>query len=337
MNRKKAKELAAALAQKELERQAAAAPYDPAPEDFELVGADISNCEAIARPSVSFWQDAMRRLFSGKTAIVCMILIAVIFLMAIFQPMFSPFTQEEQHLTHTNLPMFSMCPDTGHMHVFGTDGLGRDLFTRAWMGARVSLYMALTAVIVNCIIGLIYGGISGYFGGALDNMMMRTIEIINGVPYLLVLILFMMVMGQGIKSMIIAYIIAGWTGIARLTRGQIVALKEQEFVVAARAMGAGAPRIIIKHLIPNLLSVVIVQVTMAIPAMIFNEAFLSFIGLGVPVPQASWGQMANDGFTAFLLYPSQLLIPAVLISLTMLSFNLLGDALRDSVDPKLRR
>ena len=167
--------------------------------------------------------------------------------------------------------------------------------------------------------------------------MMRIIEIINGIPYLIILILFMLIMGAGVKSMIIAYIIAGWTGIARLTRGQIVSLKEQEFVVAARAMGAKPARIIIKHLIPNLLSVVIVQITMAIPSMIFNESFLSFIGLGVPIPTSSWGQMANDGFGMFRMYPWQMLIPAVLISLTMLSFNLLGDALRDSVDPKLRR
>ena len=334
---KKNKELQEQLAQKEREREAAAAPYDPTEEDFEVIGADVQNREAIARPSVSFWQDAMRRLFSNKVAVFCLIIIGLIVVMAIVQPMVSPFTEEEQHVTHSNVPMFSECPDTGHMHVFGTDALGRDLFTRAWMGARVSLTMALTAVIANYIIGLIYGGISGYFGGALDNVMMRIIEIINGVPYLIVLILFMLVLGPGVKSMVIAYIIAGWTGIARLTRGQIVSLKEQEFVVAARAMGASPGRIIIKHLIPNLLSVVIVQVTMAIPGMIFNESFLSFIGLGVPIPTSSWGQMANDGFTAFRLYPYQMLIPAVLISLTMLSFNLLGDALRDSVDPKLRR
>lgn len=331
--RKKMKEM---LQEQELARQASQAPYDPVPQDFEHVGADIGKSEVLTRPSVSFWQDAMRRLFSNKTAVACIIIIILIVMMAIFQPIFSPFTQEEQHITHTNAPMFSTFED-GHMHVFGTDSLGRDIFTRAWMGARVSLAMALTAVVANCLIGLIYGGISGYFGGMLDNVMMRIIEVINGVPYLLILILFMVVMGPGIQSMVIAYIIAGWTGIARLTRGQIVALKEQEFVVAAKAMGASPFRIIARHLIPNLLSVVIVQVTMAIPGMIFSEAFLSFIGLGVPVPQSSWGQMANDGFSVFRLYPSQMLIPAILISLTMLSFNLLGDALRDSVDPKLRR
>ncbi len=337
MGKQEKQALAAKLAAEEEVRKAAAAPYDPAPADFGWVGPDAENREAIARPSISFWQDAMRRLFSNKTAVVCLILIGLIALIAIFQPMVSPFTMEEQHVTHSSAGMFTTCPDTGHMHIFGTDGLGRDMFTRAWVGARVSLAMALTAVIANCIIGLVYGGISGYVGGALDNVLMRIVEIVNGIPYLILLIVMMMVLGRGVMSMVLAYIVVGWTGIARMTRGQIVALKEQEFVVAAKAMGARPSRIIMKHLIPNLLSIVIVQITMAIPNMIFNEAFLSFIGLGVPPPMASWGQMANDGFSVFRLYPSQMMIPAVLICVTMLSFNLLGDALRDALDPKLRR
>ena len=329
--------LAATLAAEEEARKVAAAPYDPQPADFNWVGPDAESREAIARPSISFWQDAMRRLFSGKTAVVCLVIIGLIALMAVFQPLFSPFTMEEQHVAHSNAAMFTVCPDTGHTHIFGTDSLGRDLFTRAWSGARVSLAMALTAVVANCVIGLVYGGISGYVGGALDNVMMRIVEIVNGIPYLILLIVMMMVMGRGVMSMVLAYIVVGWTGIARMTRGQIVALKEQEFVVAAKAMGARPSRIIGKHLIPNLLSIVIVQITMAIPNMIFNESFLSFIGLGVPVPMASWGQLANDGFSVFRMYPSQMMIPAVLICVTMLSFNLLGDALRDAFDPKLRR
>ena len=335
---KKEKELTAEkLAAWEAARKAAAAPYDPVPEDFEWIGSDASSREAIARPSISFWKDAMRRLFSNKTAIVCLICVALIALFAIVQPMVSPFAEEDQHVTHSNAPIMTVCPETGHMHVLGTDSLGRDILTRAAMGGRLSLTMALTAVAANCIIGLIYGGISGYVGGQLDNIMMRIVEIINGIPYLILLIVLMMVLGRGAASMVIAYIVVGWTGIARLTRGQIVALKEQEFVVAAKAMGAKPSRILMKHLIPNLLSVVIVQITMAIPGMIFNESFLSFIGLGVPIPKSSWGQLANDGFGVFLMYPSQMLIPAILISITMLSFNLLGDAMRDAFDPKLRR
>ena len=333
---KKNKELEAQQAAAAAEREAAAAPYEPTPEDFEWIGSDASSREAIARPSLSFWKDAMRRLFSNKTAIVCVVIVALIALFAVFQPMLSPFTEAEQHVTHSNAPMFTRCEKTGHMHWLGTDSLGRDLLTRAAMGGRLSLTMALTAVAANCIIGLVYGGISGYVGGQLDNVMMRLVEIINGIPYLILLIVMMMVLGKGAHSMVIAYIIVGWTGIARLTRGQIVSLKEQEFVVAARAMGAKPGRILFKHLIPNLLSVVIVQITMAIPGMIFNESFLSFIGLGVPIPQSSWGQLANDGFAVFRMYPSQMMIPAVLICVTMLSFNLLGDAMRDAFDPKLR-
>lgn len=310
---------------------------NPTPEQFEWVGPDAESREAIARPSISFWWDAMTRLSHNKTAIVCIIVLLIIALMAIFAPIFSTFTEAGQHLTHTNIDMFSTCPDTGHMHFFGTDSLGRDLFVRVWMGARVSLSIALVAVLVNCVIGLAYGGISGYFGGWLDNLMMRAIEVINGIPYMIIIILLMIVMPRGPVTIVIAYALVGWTGIARMVRGQIVGLKEQEFVVAAKAMGARPARIISRHLIPNLLSVVIVQVTLAIPSIIFSEAFLSFIGLGVPVPTASWGNLANDGFSVFRNYPYQMLIPAVLISFTMLGFNLLGDALRDSFDPKLRR
>lgn len=334
---KKIKELLAKQAAEEEARRAAAAPYDPSEQDFAWVGPDASSREAIARPSISFWNDAMRRLFQNKTAIVCMAAVVLIVLFAVLLPVFSPFTEEEQHVTHTNAGMFTVCTENGHTHWLGTDSLGRDLLTRAAMGGRLSLTMALIAVVVNCIIGLVYGGISGYVGGALDNVMMRAVEVINGIPYLILLIVMMMVLEPGATSMVIAYVIVGWTGIARLTRGQIVALKEQEFVVAAKAMGAKPRRILFKHLIPNLLSVVIVQVTMAIPGMIFNESFLSFIGLGVPVPQSSWGQLANDGFAVFRMYPYQMMIPAVLICVTMLSFNLLGDALRDAFDPKLRR
>lgn len=167
--------------------------------------------------------------------------------------------------------------------------------------------------------------------------MMRVVEVINGIPYLIVVILLMMVLDPGMGAIIVAYSLVGWTGMARLVRGQIVALKEQEFVIAAQAMGAKPSRIIAKHLLPNLLSVVIVNVTLAIPSVIFSEAFLSFIGLGVPIPMSSWGTLANDAILVFRSYPMQLFLPSICICLTMLGFNLLGDALRDAFDPKLRR
>lgn len=333
MSKKKDATLAAAVAAAEAE------PIleNPTPEDFEWVGPDAESREALVRPSISFWKDAMSRLFRSKIAIVCIVVLIIITMFAIFAPILSPFEEAKQHVTHTNAPMFTVCADTGHVHLFGTDNLGRDLFVRIWTGARVSLSIAISAVIINCIIGLAYGGISGYFGGWLDNVMMRAIEVINGIPYMIIVILLMMVMARGPLTIVIAYAIVGWTGIARMTRGQIVSLKEQEFVVAAKAMGASPTRIIARHLIPNLLSIIIVQITLAVPSVIFTEAFLSFIGLGVPVPMASWGTLANDGAQNFRLYPFQMLIPSIMISLTMLSFNLLGDALRDSFDPKLRK
>lgn len=304
---------------------------------FEWIGANTADSETITRPSTSYWRDAMHRLSKNKAAMVCLIFIILITLCSIIIPMISPYTMSEQHLTHTYAPMFFKDPVDGHMHIFGTDTLGRDIFTRIWYGARISLFISFTAVFVNFIIGVIYGGISGYVGGAVDNVMMRIIEIINGIPYLIIVVLLMIVIPPGTMTIVIAYATVGWTGMARLIRGQIMSLKQQDYVVAAKVMGAKPARIIAKHLLPNTLSVVIVNVTLAIPSAIFTEAFLSYIGLGVPVPLASWGTLANDGSRVFQMYPSQLIIPAVCISLTMLSFNLLGDGLRDALDPKLRR
>lgn len=304
---------------------------------FEWVGTNVNESETISRPTTSYWKDAMHRLSKNKAAMASLWIIIVILLLAVFVPMLSPYTMSEQHYAHTSEGIGFKDPTDGHMHLFGTDKLGRDIFTRVWSGARISLVISFTAVFVNVIIGIIYGGISGYLGGAVDNAMMRIIEVINGIPYLIIVILLMMVMEPGVVTMIIAYAAVGWTGMARLVRGQVMSLKQQDYVVAAKVMGAKASRIIFKHLIPNTLSVVIVNITLAIPGAIFTESFLSYIGLGVQIPIASWGTLANDGSKVFQMYPSQLIIPAICISLTMLSFNLLGDGLRDSLDPKLRR
>lgn len=304
---------------------------------FEWVGPNATDSETINRPATSYWKDAMKRLSRNKAAMISLIVIILILLLAIFVPIFSSYTMSEQHYAHTSEGIGFVDPDDGHVHIFGTDKLGRDIFTRVWSGARISLIISFSAVFVNVIIGIIYGGISGYIGGAVDNAMMRVIEIINGIPYLIVVILLMMVLEPGVITMVVAYAAVGWTGMARLVRGQIMSLKQQDYVVAAKVMGAKPGRIIFKHLIPNTLSVVIVNITLAIPSAIFTEAFLSYIGLGVQIPIASWGTLANDGSKVFQMYPSQLIIPAVCISLTMLSFNLLGDGLRDALDPKLRR
>ena len=304
---------------------------------FQWVGPNAEESEGMARPSVTYWRDAMGRLVKNKVALVCAIIIILLILASLIFPLVSPFEGREQHLTHTNAPLFSTCDQNGQMHIFGTDSLGRDLFTRLWEGGRVSMFIAFAAVICNLIIGVVYGGISGYFGGAVDNVMMRIIEIINGIPYLIVVILLMMILPPGLMTIVVAYATTGWTGMARLVRGQVISLKEQEFVVAAKALGANAPRLILRHLLPNSLSVVIVNLTLSIPNAIFTEAFLSYIGLGVPVPLSSWGMLAQAGSAAMRTYPSQLIIPALCISLTMFSFNLLGDGLRDAFDPRLRR
>lgn len=306
---------------------------------FKWVGSNAEAREGIARKSVTYWRDAMNRLVKNKVAFVCAIVIILLILCSIIIPLFSPFDGREQHYSHTNAGFWTECTEKGatHHHLFGTDTLGRDLFTRSWEGGRVSLMIAFAAVFINFIVGIVYGGIAGYFGGGLDNVMMRIIEIINGIPYLIIVVLLMLVLPQGVLTIVVAYATVGWTGMARLVRGQIISLKEQEFVVAAKAMGAGAPRIIARHLLPNALSVVIVNVTLAIPSAIFTEAWLSYLGLGVPVPNSSWGMLCQSGALAFQTYPIQLAVPAVLICLTMLSFNLLGDGLRDALDPRLRR
>lgn len=307
---------------------------------FEWVGSDPENREGISRPSITYWRDAINRLSKNKVAVACFFLICIIILSCIVVPFFMPFESREQHTPEKNSPLFTACTaegHEGHMHIFGTDSLGRDLFTRAFEGGRVSIIIAFAAVAVNLLIGMVYGGISGYIGGTVDNIMMRIVEIINGIPYLIIVILLMMVMPRGIGTLIVAFGITSWTGMARLVRGQILQLKSQEFIVAAEAMGAKRSRIIARHLIPNALSVIIVNITMAIPSAIFAEAFLSYLGLGVPIPQTSWGVLAQEGQAHFMVYPYQLIIPAAFISLTMLSFNLLGDGLRDAFDPRLRR
>lgn len=304
-------------------------------DEFDWVGQDIKGMEQIGRPSISYWKDAIGRLFKSKMAIVLIVILGIITIGAIIIPMISSFGYQDMCPGELNKGFFYNSGE--HLHIFGTDSLGRDIFTRVWYGGRISLTIAVTAVAINCVVGIIYGGIAGYFGGMLDNIMMRFVEILNGIPYLLIIILLSMVMPKGIITIIVAYSAVGWIGMARLVRGQIISLKEQEFVIAAKTMGASATRIISKHLIPNLLSIIIINLTLSIPNAIFTEAWLSYIGLGVPVPQASWGTLASDASNVFRYFPYQLIVPAIFISITMLSFNLLGDKLRDAFDPKLRR
>jgi oligopeptide transport system permease protein len=224
---------------------------------------------------------------------------------------------------------------------FGTDFLGRDVLARMMAGARVSLFIGFAAPFVYILLGVLLGGVSGYSGGKLDNWLMRFTDFVLALPFLLFMILFKVAFGSGpgesgIGPMLVAMIVLAWTGAARLTRGQVLQLREQEFVQATRLLGARPSYLILRHLLPNTLGVIIVSLTFAIPGAIFTEAFLSFIGMGVAAPTASWGSMCSDGIKTFLVYPHEFLFPAAAISVTVLAFNLLGDGLRDALDPRMR-
>jgi oligopeptide transport system permease protein len=279
--------------------------------------------------SVSYWQDAWRRLKKNKFAVAGIFFLALLIFMAIIGPMLTPYTYYETHLHLKNQkPCVAFW--------FGTDELGRDLFTRIWWGARISLFVGISAALIDMLIGVFYGAFSGLMGGKVDELMMRFADILYSLPYLLVVILLMVVMGPGIATIIIAMTITGWINMARIVRAQILQLKELEFTLAARSLGASKFRILTQHLIPNTIGSIITTMTLTIPSAIFTEAFLSFLGLGVQAPIASWGTMASDGLSALRYYPWRLFFPAVFISITMLSFNLIGDGLRDALDPRLR-
>ncbi len=297
---------------------------------FTHIGINEEYSEAINRPSMTYWKDAGRRLKKNKVAMAGIFILILFSLMAVFGPYMVEFTYNSNNYDIIHQP-------PNKVHWFGTDALGRDLWARVWMGARVSLFIGLVAAVIETIIGVVIGGLSGYVGGKFDLYMMRFIDIMIAIPELIFIILIMVIVGSGVLPIIIAFAITGWLRMARLVRGQILQLKEQEFVLAARTLGADTKRLVFRHLIPNTLGVIIVTLTMAVPGAIFYEAFLSFIGIGLRPPLSSWGQLANSGAQVFEQYPFELLIPAVFISLTMLSLNLLGDGLRDALDPRLRK
>lgn len=285
----------------------------------------------IDRPSVSFWKDAIYRLIQNKLAMTGFAIVIGLITMSIIGPLLVPYSYSDQSLLNSNLP-----PSKDHW--FGTDDLGRDMFSRTWTGARISLFIGITAVILDLIIGVIWGGIAAYKGGKTDEIMMRIVDILYGLPHLLVTILLMVVLKPGLLTIIIAMAATGWIGMARLVRGEILRLKESEFVLASQILGASFFRILFKHLIPNSMGPIIVSMTLSVPGAIFAEATLSFLGLGVPVPLASWGTMTSEGLVTLLTGEVwRLFFPALFISLTMFSFNVLGDGLRDALDPKLRK
>jgi len=301
---------------------------------FEPATVAAGAAEAIHRPSVSYWRDAWLRFRKNRLAMFGLVLLIILALGSIFGPVisfhFGGKTFDHQDYANINKP-----PSAEYW--FGTDQLGRDIFTRVWVGGRISLFIGIMAALIDLVIGVIYGGIAGYAGGRVDEIMMRIVDVLYGIPSLIVVILLLVVMEPGIKAIIVAMGITGWAGMARVVRGQFLQLREQEFVLAARVLGAGARRLIFRHLVPNAMGPVLVVLTLTVPQAIFGEAFLSYIGLGVPVPLASWGTMINDGYKLIRTYPWQFFFPAAAISIAMFGFNVVGDGLRDALDPRLRK
>ncbi|MDX8289600.1 oligopeptide ABC transporter permease [Metabacillus indicus] len=329
---------------------------------FQPAKIDSSKSEEINKPSLNYWQDAWLRVKKNKAAVVSMIVIILLALLAFIGPAVSGYDSARQKATHSNLPPriqglenVSWLPFDGtrtlnngeEVNVYeqkqikeyywlGTDNLGRDQFTRIWKGTQISLYIAFLAAFIDMVIGVAYGAISGYFGGRIDNVMQRIIEVLMGIPNLVVVILMILILKPGIISITVALTITGWVGMARVVRAQVLKLKNQEFVLASRTLGASHSKIIFKHLIPNLVGVIIINTMFTIPNAIFFEAFLSFIGLGLQDPLASLGTLIDEGFKSMRAFPYQMIYPAIVISVIMVAFNMIADGLRDALDPKMR-
>jgi oligopeptide transport system permease protein len=299
-------------------------------EKFQVVGTQLDDAEKISKPSLSFWKDVFIRFRKNKLALFGLVLLGILIFMAIFGPYMTPYDYATNDLGNKNQPPSSE-------HWFGTDDLGRDVFTRTWEGARISIFIGVAAALIDLIIGVLWGGIAGYKGGRTDEFMMRFADILYGVPYLLLVILLMVVLGQGLGTMILAMTITGWINMSRIVRGQVLSLKSQEYVLASKTLGANTTRIMGRHLIPNAMGPILVTMTLTVPSAIFTEAFLSYLGLGLTPPLASWGTMANDGLPALRYYPWRLFFPATFICLTIFAFNVVGDGLRDALDPRLRK
>ncbi len=280
--------------------------------------------------ALDYWDDSWKRLRRNRLAMAGLLILTLLLIFAIIGPSFSPYTYYETNLSSKNLP-------PSILHPFGTDELGRSLFVRIWWGARISLFIGISAALIDMVFGVFYGGIAALIGNKTEEVMMRFADMLHSLPHLLIVILLTVIMEQGITTIIIAMTLTGWINMARIVRTQILSLKEQDFITAARSIGASQTRILIRHLIPNCFGAIITTMTLTIPQAIFTEAFLSFLGLGVQAPIASWGTMASDGLSALSFYPWRLFFPAAFISTTMLAFNLLGDGLRDAFDPLFRK
>lgn len=338
--------------------------YTFAPDDFELKdnAGEITIDNNFA--AQSFWKDVVIRFVRKGSAIFGLTMIILIGLFAIIGPGMNDYTYSNQTLAQKNmapripglekLGIFNgsekMSTTTGTKTVnvyvdkklddvyywFGSDNFGRDIWTRTWEGARVSLLIAVAAALIDMIIGMSYGLISGYFGGKTDIIMQRILEISNGIPRLVIVTLLLLVLKPGIITIIFALMLTEWISMSRIARAEMLKLKQQEFVLASRTLGAGSFFIIFKEILPNIIGPIITQVMFSIPTAIFTEAFLSFVGLGIPVPQCSLGSLISEGFNSFTTHPFQIIPPIIVMALLMLSFNLTADGLREALDPKLK-
>ena len=333
-------------------------------EDFLPAGDDEKKSLVVMRESVSFWKDGLRRFKRNKIAMTSLVVVILIFILSFIVPQFYPYKYEQQIKGSNSLAPFEYSEaeqeaiangEDVFPHILGTDQLGRDYAIRVMMGSRVSLTVGLVASAIILLIGSIYGSIAGFFGGWVDMVMMRIVDIIYTVPDVLIVILLATVLNYPLKelamkpgfewigligvnliSIFVVFALLYWVGMARIVRSQIMILKEQEYVTAARALGASNGRIIKKHLLTNCIGTLIVTTTLQIPSSIYTESFLSFLGLGVNAPMPSLGSLASAALNGLQSYPYRLFAPAIMISVIILSFNLLGDGLRDAFDPKLK-
>ena len=294
-------------------------------EFFKPIDKSEQDSEFIAMEPRSFWHDVWDRFRSNRRALIGLIVLLLIVLLAVLGPFFSPYPYDGMGTEVNRGPSGT--------HWFGTDALGRDLFTRVLYGIRISLFVGFVSTLINCVIGVLYGGVAGYVGGRTDAAMMRFVDVLYAVPSLLYIILLMMLFGANVGSIMVGMCVSGWVGIARLMRTQVISLKGREYVLAAYAEGAGPARILFKHMFSNAMSPILVQATLAIPQAIFQEAFLSFIGMGISAPQASLGTLAQDARMYMAIYPHQMICPIVMICIIIFALNFISEGLSEALDP----
>lgn len=296
---------------------------------FEIVGCADLDAEKIERPSLTYWRDVWRRFKKNRLALIGLILLIGVVILTLFGPLASG-----QDFAYMDYGIKNQPPSTAHW--FGTDSSGRDIFTRVCIGGRISIVIGLACTAVMFVVGAILGGIAGFKGGLWDDIIMRMVEIVVSMPYMVIVIILSVTLGRGVGALILAMTLTSWGGTTRLVRGQILQIKNQEFVLASKALGGNDARIILRHLLPNAMGILMVSITFAIPGFIFSEAALSFLGLGIQPPDTSWGALASSARNVLMFHPLQLFFPCLMIIITMLAFNLIGDGLTDALDPKLR-